>query len=93
MNCRSFPREQEVAARIIEFLSGTLASASPEPIGLQTQLLEGGMLDSLGILQMMIFLGDKLGIEVGDEDFVAENFATVGSLAAFVVKKAEGKVG
>ncbi|MGF1648978.1 MAG: acyl carrier protein [Hyphomicrobiaceae bacterium] len=49
-----------------------------------TPLLASGALDSLAVLQLMMFLGDTYGIEIRDEDFTPETFATVGSLAAFV---------
>ncbi|MFZ4530300.1 MAG: acyl carrier protein [Alsobacter sp.] len=55
-----------------------------------TPLLSSGVLDSLGILQLMGFLGDELGIEIGEDDFTMENFETIGALAAFVARRKAG---
>lgn len=55
----------------------------------ETPLLGSGLLDSLSILQLTMFLSDRWGIEISDEDFTPENFATIGSLVALV----EGKLG
>lgn len=78
-------------AAVLALISDFLAKTSPTlPAGgvcAQTPLLEGGTLDSLGILQLVMFLGDRMQIEVTDEDFVPENFQTVGSLVHFVVGK------
>lgn len=76
-----------VLALICDFLSKTSSIPVAGGIGPDTPLLEGGALDSLGILQLMMFLGDQLQIEVTDEDFIPENFKTVGSLVRFVVDK------
>ncbi len=39
----------------------------------------------------MIFLGEHLHVEIEEEDFVEENFATVGTLATYVVGKRNGR--
>lgn len=74
----TFLRQLSPAARTIE-------------IDANTALLSSGILDSLGILQMMSFLSDELGIEIDDADFTLENFETLGSLLAFIQRrKGEG---
>jgi acyl carrier protein len=50
----------------------------------ETPLLASGAIDSLGILELMAFLGDRFGIEPKDEDFDPANFDTLGHLARFV---------
>lgn len=67
-----------------------LASNAPPGTGEitpESRLLDSGLLDSLGILSLMEFLGEKVGIAVEDDDFVPEHFETVASLVAFVTKK------
>ena len=38
----------------------------------------------------MMFLGEQLHVEIEEPDFVEENFATVGTLATYVVAKRNG---
>jgi acyl carrier protein len=76
-----------IKSKILEFVSAQAAGRATVPTEGDVALLEGNLLDSLGILQLMMFLGDAFGIEIGDEDFVQENFATVGTLAGFVASK------
>jgi acyl carrier protein len=52
-----------------------------------TALLGSGLLDSLAVIQLMVFLGEELGVEVDDEDFTPENLATVGQLLDFIERK------
>ncbi len=50
-------------------------------------LLEREILDSMGILQVVTFLEGEFGVEVDDEDLVAENFATITDIARLVESK------
>ena len=86
-------REQAAFDSIKEFLAGSTALGGDDEIRREMQLLESGILDSLGILQLVTFLNDSLGIEVDDEDFVTENFETIGSLARFVARKQASTAG
>ncbi|MBK34513.1 MAG: phosphopantetheine-binding protein [Gemmatimonadetes bacterium] len=53
----------------------------------ETPLIESGLLDSFGIVQLIGHLEDTFGIAFNDEDLVPETFATVNSLAVVVEKK------
>ncbi len=76
--------ESEVYTVVCEFLS----TATSAPPGIQlssdTLLLEGGALDSLGILQLTARIEEAFGLQVADEDFTAENFETIGSLSRYI---------
>jgi len=52
--------------------------------------LESGLIDSLGILDLVGFLEERFAIQVTDEELVPENFQTVGQLAVFVAQKKNG---
>ena len=47
-------------------------------------LLSAGILDSLGILQLVAFVEEKFGIKIPDEDVVFENFMSVNSLVSYL---------
>lgn len=48
------------------------------------QLVQEGVIDSLGIFRLIGLLEQKLGLKVEAEDLVIENFETINSLKAFV---------
>jgi len=53
----------------------------------ELHLLEEGILDSLGLQQLITFLEEKYSIIVDDEDLLPENFTTVNAIAALVSKQ------
>ncbi|MGO8904194.1 MAG: acyl carrier protein [Solirubrobacteraceae bacterium] len=50
-------------------------------------LLDGGVIDSLGIVQLISFLEENYGIKVDDDDLDPENFRSLDSIAVLVEKK------
>lgn len=77
-------------ARLERFFAGLAPASRPASLSLDTELLTSGLLDSLGILQLTVFLGEEYGIEIGDEDFTLENFGSVRTLVAFIDSKQSG---
>jgi acyl carrier protein len=50
-------------------------------------LLDKGVIDSTGVLELVNFVGEKYGIRVADEELIADNFDSIDKLAAFVQRK------
>lgn len=50
-------------------------------------LLDLGIIDSTGVLELVGFLEETYGIGVEDEELVPENLDTVNNLVAFVERK------
>ena len=73
--------EREVRAFIVEnFLFGN-ADDAPEP---DASFLEIGLIDSTGVLEMVAFLEEKYGIEIGDDQLTPENLDSIRRIAKFV---------
>jgi acyl carrier protein len=51
------------------------------------QLIENGVLTSLQTVELVMFLEERFGISVEDEELDEENFGTVGSIASLVASK------
>ncbi|GAB4345533.1 MAG: acyl carrier protein [Gammaproteobacteria bacterium] len=49
--------------------------------------LEKGIIDSTGIMEVIFFLEDELGVQVDDTEMVPENLDSVDNLVAFVERK------
>lgn len=47
-------------------------------------LLETGLIDSTGILELVAFLEEHFGIRVEDEDLIPENFDSIAAIAAYL---------
>ena len=55
-------------------------------------LLDSGIIDSLGVLDLVSFIEKEFKITIADEDLMAENFESIASMAAFVQIKGNGQL-
>jgi len=76
-----------IEQRIHAFVLEKFPLARKAGVGKDTPLLEKGILDSLGILDVVSFLETEFSMVVNDEELVPENFQTLGTLSAFVLKR------
>jgi acyl carrier protein len=58
--------------------------ASLLPLGNATSLLETGILDSLSLLRLVVFVQERFGITMDDADLVPENFDSVDAICAYL---------
>lgn len=49
--------------------------------------LDMGIIDSTGILELVMFLEDELGVTVDDDELIPENLDSVNRVNAFVGRK------
>jgi acyl carrier protein len=76
--------ESEVRSFVItNFLFG-------QPLDLQPgdSLLDKGVIDSTGVLELVAFLGHRFAINIEDEDLIPQNLDSIRNIATFV----EGKL-
>lgn len=50
-------------------------------------LVEGGIIDSTGLMELIEFLEAEFGIQVDDDDTVPSNLDSVANLTRFVLRK------
>jgi acyl carrier protein len=58
-------------------------------LGASESLLEAGLIDSTGVLELVAFLESRFGIQVADDEMVPENLDSVRGIVAYV----QGKLG
>jgi acyl carrier protein len=49
-------------------------------------LLDSGTIDSLAMIDLVVYLEDTFGISVATDDLIPENFSTLDSIAAYVAR-------
>ena len=59
----------------------------PDELTDDYQLIQRGVVDSLGIFSMVSFVESEYGIEVQDEELVPENFGSIAGIARLVGSK------
>ena len=53
--------------------------------------LDAGIVDSMGVLELVTFVEERFSIEVPDEEIVPDNFDSVDKLAAFINRRQAAK--
>lgn len=67
------------------YISGELVS-KPEflPLRNNSSLLASGILDSLSVLKLVLFLENQFGVVVNPEDLIPTNFDTVDAICTYL---------
>lgn len=74
-----------VKAFVIEnFLFGDTGN----PLADADSLIENGIIDSTGVLELVAFIEERFGIAMADADIVPANLDTLDRIAAFVASRA-----
>ena len=76
---------ETAAAEIREWLQENVTGN--RPVADDELLIENGVLTSLQTVELVMFMEDKFGIVVEDDELDEETFATVQSIAALVESK------
>jgi acyl carrier protein len=80
-----------IEQRIHAFLLDRFPLARKPGFSKYTELIEKGILDSLGILDVVSFLENEFLISIADDELVSENFHTLETLSSFVRLKLAAK--
>lgn len=51
-------------------------------------LLGSGIIDSMGVMEVILFLETEFGVEVADEDVTEENLGSIRAISNYVVARA-----
>jgi acyl carrier protein len=79
--------ENQVNTQIRKFILEKFPLARKQRVKDSDALLETGILDSLGVLDLVNFVEQEFSIGVSDDELVPENFQTIDRIAAFVESK------
>ena len=79
----------DIKEQIRKFVEGNFY-VGDAPLEDDTSLIRQGIVDSTGILEVIDFIENGLGVEVTDRDAVPANLESIARIAAFVARKREG---
>ncbi len=73
--------------RIREFVLKQFPLARKNGVKPEDKWLENGLLDSLGILDLVHYLEEEFSIQASDDELVPENFDSLSAVVGFTQKK------
>ena len=73
-------------------LENYLFTNDASALGLDDSLLGRGIVDSTGMLEIIFFIEEQLGVKVKDEEMIPDNLDSVNRIAAFVAVEAPGRL-
>jgi acyl carrier protein len=68
-------------------LENYLFTNDESALNLDDSLLGRGIVDSTGMLEIIFFIEEQLGVKVKDEEMIPDNLDSVSKIAAFVSSK------
>jgi acyl carrier protein len=80
---------ETVENRLLAFLRENFPKIRNTCISFDDPLLNSGLVDSLGILSIVAFIDEELGLTVNDDEVNDDNFDTVNAIVRFVLDKAD----
>ena len=80
----------EAVNRIRDFVVRNYFVADPKGLADDASLIDHGIIDSTGVLELISFLERDLGVRVADDELVPDNLDSIARLGAFVARKHAG---
>lgn len=81
---KSISQDTNLVEVVRKFIVQKFPLARRRSVSDDDNLLETGVIDSLGVLEIVTFLQEEFSLEVQDDDLTPENFQSISSVARFV---------
>ncbi len=78
-----------VQQRIRQFILENFYVSDPAELADDASLIQGGWVDSTGMLEVITFLETEFGIRIADTEMLPENLDSIQKIAGFVARKRE----
>lgn len=74
-----------------DYITDSILFGDGEKLRVDVPLQENGILDSLGVLEVITFMEQEFGIEIADDEVILDNFETLRKMSEFVERKMSGR--
>jgi acyl carrier protein len=81
----------DISATLRQFVATNFYVPDPSELTDDASLLDRGIIDSTGVLELIGFLEDTFGVKVEDAEMVPENLDSIGRITAYIQRKNENK--
>jgi acyl carrier protein len=77
----------EIVSSIRQFIAGNFPATRHRALRDTDMLLERGLIDSTGVLELVDFLESEFKVSVADEELIPDNFQSIERIALYVERK------
>ena len=85
------PIESQIADRTRTYVRQTFLYMRPDwPLGDEAPLLGSGVIDSIGVIELVEFLQQEFGCDIREDEITEGNLGTLGAIARFIHAKSNG---
>lgn len=79
---------EDIRLKIRGFVVENFPAARKRNLADDVSLLESGIVDSIGILEIVAFIEKNFQVTIADDDLTPENFNSIEAIAAFLQTRA-----
>lgn len=80
--------ESEIKQKLIEFFTDNFLFGEEFQLGDEDSLLENGIMDSAGVLTLVLFLEEEFECTIEDDEVTPEHLDSLQNLVQFITSKA-----
>lgn len=77
----------DIQEQVRAFVTTNFYVANPTALDNNASLLDQGIIDSTGVLEVIFFIEENFGITVEDSEMLPENLDSIDRIASFVARK------
>jgi acyl carrier protein len=77
----------DIKEQVRAFITTNFYVADPAALDEEASLLDRGIIDSTGVLEVIFFIEETFGIKVEDSEMLPENLDSIERIAYFVSRK------
>jgi acyl carrier protein len=79
--------KEVIGEKVIQFIRKNFLFDETKVIDENVSLLGSGIVDSTGILELIIFLENTFQVKFADNELVADNFDSIANITSFLSRK------
>lgn len=81
--------KSNVESEIMEYISKQILRIPFNDLNAKTMLLDKGLIDSFGIIELVLFIEKKFKLTLSEEDIHLKNFSSVEAINKMILEKNE----
>ena len=81
--------QTEIVAKVKDYIEKNFVYDQETTLKADESLLDSGLVDSTGILEVVAFIEETFGVSIEDEEMVPDNLDSVTKISSFIARKAQ----